>query len=62
MSLFEPCLRLGDWLKGEAGQDLTEYALLVLFIVLVVALVLPILGNTLVDVYYNRIAPALGGP
>jgi len=46
---------------GEEGQDLVEYALILVLIVIVVAAVLPTLTATLIDVYYNQVAPALGG-
>jgi Flp pilus assembly pilin Flp len=39
--------------RETSGQDLTEYALLLVLIALAVATVLPFFSNTLADVYNN---------
>jgi len=46
----------------DEGQDLIEYALIVLFVVLIVALALPPVGQALVDLYYGRLPSALRPP
>ena len=50
-----------NWLsRNEEGQDLIEYALLIVLIVLVVAAVLPGVGNAVSTVFQN-ITTQLGG-
>jgi pilus assembly protein Flp/PilA len=48
------------FVREEKGQDLIEYALLIVFIAIVVALVLPAVGTTIAGVY-SGIAGQLGG-
>jgi len=50
---------LKNWLSEEKGQDLIEYALLIVLVALVVALALPTVTTALSGVY-NRIATTLG--
>ena len=49
------------FVREEEGQDLIEYALLVFFIAIVVALVLPPLG-TAVSAVYESITTSLTAP
>jgi Flp pilus assembly pilin Flp len=42
---------LKDFLKDEAGQDLVEYALLLVFIALAAIAVLPMLGKAVNNVF-----------
>jgi Flp pilus assembly pilin Flp len=44
------------FVREDDGQDLVEYALLLVFIALVVALALPQLGVAVADVYTRIIA------
>lgn len=44
---------LNRFIRDEEGQDLIEYALLVVFIALIVAAALPILGTSVKNVYTN---------
>lgn len=44
------------FVREDEGQDLVEYALLLVFIALVVALALPALGIAVADVYTRIIA------
>lgn len=53
-------LRLVVW-RDERGQDLVEYALIILLVILGVAALLPLLADTLIDVYYTQVVAALGG-
>ena len=53
-------LRIRNWLQREEGQDLIEYALLIVLIAIVVALVLPTVANAITAVF-NDIITALGG-
>jgi len=53
LALIPQCL--GRALRREGGQDLIEYALLILLVALVVVGVLSFLGPTIRDVYYNRV-------
>ena len=51
-----------NWLsRNEEGQDLIEYALLIVLIVLVVAAVLPGVGDAISNVF-NTIAGELATP
>jgi Flp pilus assembly pilin Flp len=59
MNLLRLILRCLVCSGREDGQDLVEYALIILFIVLVVVLVMPTIGSTLADLY-NRIPDSLG--
>ena len=56
MSLY---LWLKNLLESEEGQDLIEYALLVVFIALAVVLLLPQIGGALQGVF-SRIVNELG--
>jgi Flp pilus assembly pilin Flp len=47
------------FMREEEGQDLIEYALLVVFIAIVVAVVLPALGIRVAEIY-TEITTALG--
>jgi Flp pilus assembly pilin Flp len=49
--MLDVYLRTRHWLDSEEGQDLIEYALLVVFIALAVLLILPNLGTTLSGVF-----------
>jgi pilus assembly protein Flp/PilA len=42
---------LKDFLKDESGQDLVEYALLLVFIALAAIAVLPVLGKAVNNVF-----------
>ena len=44
-------LRLRGFLKEEEGQDLVEYALLLVFLALAAIVVLPVLGNAVNNVF-----------
>ena len=44
-------LRLQGFLKEEEGQDLVEYALLLVFLALAAIVVLPVLGNAVNNVF-----------
>ena len=43
------------------GQDLVEYALIILLVIIGVAALLPSLATVLIDLYYNQVVVALGG-
>ena len=58
--MLELYLRIRNWLEAEEGQDLIEYALLIVLIAIVVALVLPTVANAITAVF-NDIITALGG-
>ncbi|HEY63813.1 MAG TPA: Flp family type IVb pilin [Caldilineae bacterium] len=53
-------LRMKNWLKGEGGQDLVEYALLVVLIALAL---ITILGTTQssIEAVFQNIVDTLGG-
>jgi Flp pilus assembly pilin Flp len=54
MNMLELISRLvRELVKGEEGQDLVEYALLLVFIALIVVAVLPNLGKTISNVFSN---------
>ena len=57
-----PCRWLKHYLEGEGGQDLIEYALLALLIVLAVVGAVAAVGGTLNDVYFTKIPGALAIP
>ena len=57
--MLEFYLKIRNWLAREEGQDLIEYALLVVFIALVVALVLPAVGTAIAAVF-SGIAASIG--
>jgi Flp pilus assembly pilin Flp len=59
MDLLELNLRLRNWLESEEGQDLIEYALLVVLIALIALLALEPVGQTVRDVFWVRISDAL---
>jgi pilus assembly protein Flp/PilA len=44
---------IGEFLTQEEGQDLVEYALLLVFIALIVITALPNLGKTVSNVFSN---------
>ncbi len=44
----------------ERGQDLVEYALIIVLVILGAALVLPGLADVLIDLWYNRVIVAFG--
>jgi Flp pilus assembly pilin Flp len=46
-------LRLRNWFESELGQDLIEYALLLVFIVIVVIAILPLIGSSLSTIFGN---------
>jgi Flp pilus assembly pilin Flp len=46
-------LRLRNWFESELGQDLIEYALLLVFIVIVVIAILPLIGSSLTTIFSN---------
>lgn len=46
-------LYLRNLLKSEKGQDLIEYALLVVFIAIIVMVVLPLVGTQISTVFFN---------
>ncbi|MBC7241286.1 MAG: hypothetical protein H5T60_02430 [Anaerolineae bacterium] len=48
-------LMLNNWLKGEEGQDVVEYAVLVIFIALLVLVGVGLFGSQMRDIY-NQIA------
>lgn len=54
-------LYLKNLFNSEEGQDLVEYALILVLIVLVVALAMPTLTNAIAGVY-TRIATRLAAP
>jgi Flp pilus assembly pilin Flp len=58
MYLLELNVRIRNWLESEEGQDLIEYALLVVFIALIVILALEPVGETIRDVFYADIPDA----
>jgi Flp pilus assembly pilin Flp len=45
---------------NEEGQDLVEYALIIVLVILGAALVLPGLADVLIDLWYNRVIVAFG--
>ena len=49
------------FLKEEAGQDLVEYALLLVFIALIVIAALPNLGKTVSNVFSNATSALQSG-
>lgn len=52
--------RFGDDSRGQQGQGMVEYALILVLIAVVVIAVLVILGNQVQNVFCN-VAGALGG-
>lgn len=46
---------------GCEGQTLVEYALILLLVALVVVATVGVLGNTLVNTYYNQVIGAFTG-
>jgi Flp pilus assembly pilin Flp len=52
--------QLRDFLRDEEGQDLVEYALLLVFIALAAIAVLPTLGSAVNNVF-SQSASTLGG-
>jgi len=53
------CVR--NWLQSDDGQGLTEYALLITFVVLIVMASVALLGDT-VSQFYSKIASEVGDP
>ncbi len=53
-------LRLRSWFEDQSGQDLIEYALLVMFIAIIVFVVLPYVG-TQISTVFNTIRSSLPG-
>jgi Flp pilus assembly pilin Flp len=53
--LLKYYLMLNNWLKGEEGQDVVEYAVLVIFIALIVLVGVGLFGEQMRDIY-NQIA------
>ena len=53
-------LGLDVW-RDDRGQDLVEYALIILLVIIGVAALLPSLATVLIDLYYNQVVVALGG-
>jgi Flp pilus assembly pilin Flp len=54
-------LQLRNWFQQEEGQDLIEYALLIVFIAVIVAAVLPAVGNGIAAVFNNIVGFLAGG-
>lgn len=52
---------LNRFLKEEEGQDLVEYALLLVFIALIVIAALPNLGKTISNVFSNTTSSLQSG-
>ncbi len=50
-----------DVWRDDRGQDLVEYALIILLVIIGVAALLPSLATVLIDLYYNQVVVALGG-
>ncbi len=51
---------VNGWVENEEGQDLIEYALIIVLVVLVVVAALTALGGQVTGVF-NQITAALGG-
>jgi pilus assembly protein Flp/PilA len=52
---------LKDFLKDESGQDLVEYALLLVFIALAAIAVLPVLGKAVNNVFSQSASSLTAG-
>jgi Flp pilus assembly pilin Flp len=52
---------LKDFLKDEAGQDLVEYALLLVFLALAAIAVLPVLGKAVNNVFSQSASTLTAG-
>ena len=52
---------LKDFLKDESGQDLVEYALLLVFIALAAIAVLPVLGKAVNNVFSQSASTLTAG-
>jgi pilus assembly protein Flp/PilA len=52
---------LKDFLKDEAGQDLVEYALLLVFLALAAIAVLPVLGKAVNNVFSQSASSLTAG-
>ena len=50
-----------DFLKDEAGQDLVEYALLLVFLALAAIAVLPVLGKAVNNVFSQSASSLTAG-
>ena len=53
MNAFAALRRLRAYLKGEDGQGMVEYALILVLIAVVVIVVLIVLGNQVQNVFCN---------
>lgn len=53
--LLKYYLMLNNWLKSEEGQDVVEYAVLVIFIALIVLVGVGLFGQQMREIY-NQIA------
>lgn len=53
-------LRVVRW-RDDQGQDLVEYALIIVLVIIGVAALLPSLADVLINLYYTRVTAALGG-
>jgi len=47
--------------RDERGQDLVEYAMIIVLVIIGIAALLPSLATVLIDLYYNQVVAALGG-
>lgn len=47
-------------LNNEDGQDLVEYAMILIFVVIVCVVGVTTIGNTLIEVYFNRVLEIFG--
>jgi Flp pilus assembly pilin Flp len=57
--LFE-LLRLTSW-DDDRGQDLVEYAMIIVLVILGIVALLSALGDVLIEAYYNLVIEAFGG-
>ena len=53
--------RVKDFLKDETGQDLVEYALLLVFVALAAIAVLPVLGKAVNNVFSQSASSLTAG-
>jgi Flp pilus assembly pilin Flp len=47
--------------RDDRGQDLVEYAMIIVLVIIGVAALLPSLAEVLIDVYFTRVVEAFGG-
>jgi Flp pilus assembly pilin Flp len=56
--MLDLCFSIRSWLQREDGQALTEYAMLITFVVLALITSVALMGGALSD-YYSTIASAI---